>query len=459
MLARAFLASLAACLALASTGALAAASAVAVSPLKVGVAAGENHVFSARFFTATGAPAVGETVNFSNDACGRWPNGQFVASTTTDANGVASLNFNALQVGSIRCTVFAVAGAQVRYEVLTYPLGTAYISATMEPAEPRPGQPFTVSARAKVGIYDIYNADISARVIPGTASASISPTTTNSGQDGGVNFTVTPAGLLGDYQVEIDFRGRTQRLSLKPPANPWQDLWWSGMTENGWGMSIVQHRDELFAIIYAYDENEQPIWYVVPSGTWNEAHTAFSGTAYIPKGSSFKGYDGSKFDIGAPVGNVTIAFNNLANFASLDYTINGVSGRKQITRIPFGEGGAAQPNVGDLWWGGVLQNGWGLAVLQQGRTLFSLWFTYDDFGKATWMVMPGGFWADAKTYQGRIYKPTGSPWLGHTYDVTKHRVADIGMYQLVFSEDGTGTFRYYFPGGGMLSTPITRIPF
>lgn len=456
---RPFFAPLVACLALGSAVAHAATSAVALSPLKSSVAAGESQVFSAKFFDAAGRPAAGETVSFSNDACGRFPNGQFFASATTDADGVASLTFTALQTGAIGCTLYAAAGAQVRFQVLTYPLSTAYVSATLDPPEPMPGQPFRIKARPKVGIYDLYNVDLTARVVAGTASASMSPGGANSGQDGVVTFDVTPDGRMGDYEVAIDYRGHTQRVAVTPPANPWQDLWWSGTTENGWGMSVVQHRDLLFSIIYAYDEGGQPIWYVIPSGAWNEAHTAFSGAVYIPRGAPFSAYDASKFDIGAPVGNVTLTFNNLANNASLDYTINGITGHKAITRIAFGEGSAAaRPGLGDLWWAGVAQNGWGLAVLQQGPSLFSLWFTYDAQGKATWFAMPGGFWADAKTYQGRIYRPTGSPWLGHAYDSTQQRMTDIGTVQLRFEDDGTATFNYFFLGGS-LAQPITRIPF
>jgi hypothetical protein len=97
-------------------------------------------------------------------------------------------------------------------------------------------------------------------------------------------------------------------------------------------------------------------------------------------------------------------------------------------------------------------------VLQHGPTLFALWFTYDAQGKATWFAMPEGFWLDANTYQGRIYRPTGSPWLGHAYDPTQQRMTDMGMYQLRFAEDGTATFNYFFLGGSF-SQPITRIPF
>ena len=57
--------------------------------------------------------------------------------------------------------------------------------------------------------------------------------------------------------------------------------------ENGWGMSVVQHRDLLFSVIYAYDAAGKPIWYVMPGGTWNEAKTAFRGALYVPTGTPY----------------------------------------------------------------------------------------------------------------------------------------------------------------------------
>jgi hypothetical protein len=168
----------------------------------------------------------------------------------------------------------------------------------------------------------------------------------------------------------------------------------------------------------------------------------------------------SRFNIGAPVGNITLTFDNQADNATLDYTINGATGRKVITRIPFGEGGTSpQTNVGDLWWGGLTQNGWGIAALQSGRTLFSLWFTYDESGNATWFSMPGGYWRDASNYDGSIYRSTGSPWAGHDYDVNSFRNTLVGGYTLHFNDDGTASFHYSFLDGRNATLPLTRIPF
>src|SRR5207237_7381364 len=156
-----------------------------------------------------------------------------------------------------------------------------------DPVEPRPGQAFHVTASAKVGAFDLYNVDIGARVVPASASASIPAASFNSGEDAAVRFDVTPDGRWGDYDIELSYQGKAVRVPMRMPANPMQDLWWSGIAENGWGMSVVQHRDLLFTIIYAYDEAGKPTWYVMPSGEWNAARTAFTGDVYAPKGAPY----------------------------------------------------------------------------------------------------------------------------------------------------------------------------
>jgi hypothetical protein len=189
-----------------------------------------------------------------------------------------------------------------------------------------------------------------------------------------------------------------------------------------------------------------PTWYVMPGGAWNGARTAFTGALYSPRGSPYTAYDASQLRPGEPVGSATITFN-AANDASLDFTIGGVGGRKSITRQLFGppEATAAPLQAGDMWWGGPPQNGWGLALLQQYRTLFGVWFTYDANGAPTWFVLPAGFWADASTWQGRIYRATGSPWLGQPYDATRLASTEVGAFSLRF-DGGAATLTYTIDG-------------
>ena len=243
------------------------------------------------------------------------------------------------------------------------------------------------------------------------------------------------------------------QVSLGPPlpiaAPRVQDMWWSPL-ENGWGMSIVEHGDNLFSVIYVYDDLGKPVWYVLPTGTWNSLFNRYTGDVYLPSGSPFFQYDVSRFAPGPVAGSIAISFDNSTNpsIAVLDYTIGGRTGRKFLSRQAFGRGTSASVvTLGNMYWGGAGQNGWGVAILQQGDTLFNVWFTYDLDGQPTWFVMPGGTWTTSERYDGRLYRTLGSMWLGRQYDASQLQVFDAGPYRLRFDGD-SATLDYSIDGRG-----------
>ncbi len=442
MTTRLLLALLASLLAFASAPAVAATSAQALTPMYTSVLGGERQVYSVRFFDAFGNPAIGESVRFSNDVCGFFQNGLLGVTVLTDSTGVATATFTARNQG-VGCWVIANAGVSVRFNVFTYTAGQVYIAGELSPAEPRPGEDFTLTAGVYQGVYPIYGGDVTARVIPGSITATLSPGEGNMGQSSrGVDFSITPEDRIGDFEVEVAHRGVTKRFAFAAPPSPMQDMWWAGAAENGWGMSVVQHGDTLFSVIYAYDAAGKPIWYVMPGGAWNEAKTAFIGALYVPTGTPYSAYDASKLVVNSSVGTATLTFTT-ASRGALDYTINGVSGRKTISRQLFGpvDEGAPLKGLGDMWWGGEQQNGWGIALLQQYKTLFGVWFTYDAAGAPTWFVMPSGRWATLDSYEGRIYRTTGSPWLGQAYDANLLKPVDVGSFRFKFTGDAAA-FEY-----------------
>ncbi|HET6265571.1 MAG TPA: hypothetical protein VFD95_11975, partial [Usitatibacter sp.] len=155
--------------------------------------------------------------------------------------------------------------------------------------------------------------------------------------EGPANIRVRELFWIDDHTLGAATYGRGMFKASVPgdgPAN-YQDLWWAGSAENGWGMSITQHGAMIFAAMYIYDEQGRPQWVVMPGGTWSAGFGAFTGALYIPTGSWFGAYDASRMVAGAPVGNATLAFTS-ASTATLAYTINGVAGTKSIMRQPFG---------------------------------------------------------------------------------------------------------------------------
>ncbi len=243
------------------------------------------------------------------------------------------------------------------------------------------------------------------------------------------------------------FLGTDVTLTAIPPlpsANA-QDMWWAGGVENGWGLSIVQHSDKLFIVLFIYDATGKPTWYVMPSGQWNSTQTAWTGKLYLTHGSPYYAYDPGQFNPGGGEGEATITFTD-ADHAVLDYLINDVPGSKVITRQLFGPpaafGGADR---GDMWWGGPTQNGWGMPIIRQYASYFMVWFTYDATGAPTWFVIPAPTIAADGTWSGRIYRTTGSPWIGRTYDASQLAVTDAGSFTLTFIGD-LGVFQYNVDG-------------
>jgi len=410
--------------------AFAATSVQMLTPLNTSVRGGEQRTYSVRFFNGPNQPAVGETVTFGNDACGFFQNGQFAIHVTTDMTGLASATFTARNLG-VGCWITASSGASARFNVFTYTAAQVYIGGQVTPSAPRPGEDFTLAAGAYQGAYPIYEAEVTARVLPGSISAALSRDSGSMGTSGrAVSFGVSPQDRIGTYEVEVAHRGVARRFGFRNSA---QDMWWGGSAENGWGMSMVQHGDTIFAVIYAYDASGKPTWYVMPGGAWNDDKSAFGGPLYLPTGTPWSAYDAAKLVVNASVGEARLTFTS-AGRARLDYTIDGIAGTKAITRQPFGpEASGGLAGLGDMWWGGAQQNGWGIAVLQQYRSLFAVWFTYDANGAPTWFVMPSGTWSAASTWEGRLYRTTGSPWLGQPYDAARLAPVDVGTFRFTFT--------------------------
>lgn len=235
-----------------------------------------------------------------------------------------------------------------------------------------------------------------------------------------------------------------------------QDMWWAGPAENGWGMSILQHDDKLFVVLYAYDDAGRPTWYVMPAGAWNADHNAYSGTLYSTRATPYFAYDTTQFFPGFGVGPMTITFTD-PDHARIDYTISDTAGTKFVKRQLFGPPATTTVDVGDMWWGGTYEKGWGIAILQQYASLFIVWFTYDATGSPTWFVMPTVNLASDGSYNGHVYRTTGSPWLGQPYDPTKLQVIDAGTFTLLFSGD-FGTFAYNVDGHNAILS-LTRQKF
>jgi hypothetical protein len=191
----------------------------------------------------------------------------------------------------------------------------------------------------------------------------------------------------------------------------------------------------------------------------------YSGEVYRTTGPAWDSatFDGSRVHV-EPVGVASFFFGN-ASSGTFEYTVNGVSQSKAITRQEFaampacelGGPAGAEPNFQDLWWRSPAgsESGWGLNVAHQGDIVFATWFTYGANGEGVWFVLPAGTKTGTRTYSGELYRTTGpafsaSPWNGSQVHVTP-----VGSASLAFADADNGTFTYTVDGRTS-SKAITR---
>ena len=254
-------------------------------------------------------------------------------------------------------------------------------------------------------------------------------------------FTYPAGHISGRASEQASF---DMRLVAQGPVD-YTDMWWTGGTENGWGMSISQHGPIQFNVIFAYDNAGKSLWYVMPGGSFNAAGTVFTGALYLPSSAPFSAYDKSLFAVGASVGSATITYTS-SSTATLVFTINGITATKSIQRQIF----AAEttgPNLrtNDLWWATIAEDGWGMNIAQQGRVLFPVWYTYDATGKATFFTAQGGSW-NGTVWSGTVYAHTSAAWLGVPYNGSQFTATIVGSIALDFSDASTAVMTYTVNG-------------
>ena len=111
-----------------------------------------------------------------------------------------------------------------------------------------------------------------------------------------------------------------------------QDLWWNP-AESGWGLNLTQQGATLFATLFTYDANGKGLWLVMSSGTPSGTN-GYSGALYQTSGPAFNASPWVPATA-QQVGTMTVSFTD-GDDGTLQYTYNGVSVSKSITRQVFG---------------------------------------------------------------------------------------------------------------------------
>ena len=238
------------------------------------------------------------------------------------------------------------------------------------------------------------------------------------------------------------------------PAN-YQGLWWKP-SEPGWGVSVAQQGDILFATLFTYDADGSGMWLAMADGK-KTGPTTYSGTLFRTTGPSF---DANPWDPAAvtttPVGTAMFAFTDNDN-GTFTSTYNGVTQSKAIGRQVFSSPVPTctpdgthdlEPNYQDLWWRypAGSGSGWGVSMAHQGDIVFAVLFTYGATGKGQWLVMSNGARTGADTYAGTLYRTTGPAFDAASWNPAQVKVTPVGTAALNFLTADYARFSYAIDG-------------
>jgi hypothetical protein len=151
---------------------------------------------------------------------------------------------------------------------------------------------------------------------------------------GGSASCTSPSGF--DYYSRFDATYAQLKAYLAPAptsSTDYTDLWWNP-NESGWGLNLVQHPSRIiFAVWYTYGADGKRVWYHMSTGSWTSTNT-YTGTIYATSGGAFDAPFNPAAVVRTPVGTGTLTFSDASN-GTWTFNINGSSGSKAITRLPY----------------------------------------------------------------------------------------------------------------------------
>jgi hypothetical protein len=231
-------------------------------------------------------------------------------------------------------------------------------------------------------------------------------------------------------------------------------LWWNP-NESGWGINTTHQGNLLFATLFTYAPDGEPLW-LVASGLVGNGMYNYSGPLYRTTGPPFYQTPWTGFGF-QQVGIMSITWTTPTT-ASLLYTFNNVTVRKDIQRQVFASpvpecvvssaSRATETNYQDLWWNPD-ESGWGINLVHQGNVIFATLFTYSETGRDKWFVASGLVRQTDGSFTGGLYSTTGpaynaNPWPGFQFQ-------QVGNMTLRFTNGETGTLTY-----NVGATPVTK---
>jgi hypothetical protein len=174
------------------------------------------------------------------------------------------------------------------------------------------------------------------------------------------NFTMavdpTPDGLTGAFTGN-GITAPWGRIALSrrdagvQEGNGWRTDLWFPPAESGWGLNVVEQGDTIFATMFVYDAQGASHWFVASALTRSppraDGTSAFSGPLYEATGPYFATPFNANAVTRRQVGTMTFDVRD-ASTARLDYTVDGVSVTKTVSRYAFRKNNLGGDYVGHV---------------------------------------------------------------------------------------------------------------
>jgi hypothetical protein len=137
----------------------------------------------------------------------------------------------------------------------------------------------------------------------------------------------------------FDFAGLppcTWSASNRSQSNNFQDLWWGGVTESGWGVNLAHQGGIIFATLFTYDAQGRPLWLSMSEGR-RTTDDNYSGALYRSVGPAFNANPFTPITAAnlTQVGTMSFSFTN-GDAGTMTFTVNGSTVTKSISRFEFG---------------------------------------------------------------------------------------------------------------------------
>lgn len=112
---------------------------------------------------------------------------------------------------------------------------------------------------------------------------------------------------------------------------------WYNPNESGWGLTIAQQNDTLFAVLFVYGPGNTATWYAAPSMPFagvSASGTTYTGTLYQMTGSPYTQTFNPAMNTSRAVGTATFTLTNLTT-GTIAYSIDNVAVVKSVQRLTW----------------------------------------------------------------------------------------------------------------------------